>query len=278
VFLQYFSVSKVLAVNVCLWGIVTASTASVQTGGQLLALRTLLGVLESVIQPALTLITAGWYKRKSGVARFGIWSCGLGIGQILGGLISWGFQHTMELKIQGWRLMFLAVGVANVLISPIVWKLPPSPNEASWLSEPEREYILRMLKDDHSGTGRKYFRKWSVYEVLLDLQTWLLSLILASTLMSAGLIIYFSSEIIRILGFSSQEAALFNMPCGFVGIVTMLTVCFVVSKGYPRWVCMAFATGIAAAGACLTAFLPRKHQAGRLIGVYLINTVRSLRS
>jgi cyanate permease len=181
----------------------------------------------------------------------------------------------MELKIQGWRLMFLAVGLANALISPFVWKLPPSPSEASWLSEAEREHILRMLKEDHSGTGKKYFRKRSVYEVLWDLQTWLLSLILASTLMSAGLIIYFSSEIIRVLGFSSQEAALLNMPCGLVGIITMLTVCFIVSKGYPRWVGMAFAAGIAATGACLTAFLPRSHQAGRLIGVYLINTVRS---
>ena len=50
--LQKFPVTKVLAVNVACWGVVTACTAAVQNSRQLLALRTLLGIFESVVTPS----------------------------------------------------------------------------------------------------------------------------------------------------------------------------------------------------------------------------------
>src|SRR5580692_10774091 len=105
--LQKFNVSKVLGVNIFLWGITTACTSIVKDGTQLIALRTLLGCFESVVTPALIMLTSAWYQKDEAAPRFGFWYCGLGAGQIVGGLISFAAQTSKIKSIQGWRIMFL---------------------------------------------------------------------------------------------------------------------------------------------------------------------------
>lgn len=254
---------------------VTACTCTVKTSQQLLAVRTLLGVFESAVTPSLILLTSAWYKREAGAARFGVWFCGLGIGQILGGVVSYGFQRTSPQStiLEGWRLMFLVIGLANTITSVFVFLLPPTPAEAEFLSSSEKEFIQQIIKEDHSGTGAKVLRARSIWETILDLQTWLLCLVTMLTSMSAGVIVYFSATIIKSFGYNSQEAALLNIPSGVVSIVATLTVTFIVANGHPRWIGMAVASAVAALGACLMSFAPAKNKAALLSGVYLVNAV-----
>jgi MFS family permease len=269
-------VNRVLAANVCLWGIVTACTSSVQTSRQLLALRTVLGLFESAVNPSLILLTSAWYRREPGAARFGVWFCGLGIGQILGGLVSYGFQHAgTKTALEGWRLMFLVIGVGNTIMSIFVFRLSPSPTEAKFLTASEKDRVHQMLRDDHSGTGPKVLRTRSLFEAALDAQTWLLVFVTVLTSMSAGVIVYFSAAIIQSFGFNSKQAALLNMPSGIVSIVATLMVTFIVANGYPRWLGMVIASGVATLGACLMSFSPAKNKIALLSGVYLVNTAPS---
>ena len=270
--LQRFTVTKVLAINVCCWGIVTACTAAVQTNTQLLALRTTLGVFESVVTPSLIMITSAWYKRQEGAPRFGIWFCGLGMGQIIGGLVSFGAQHSAS-HLQGWRVMFLVIGLLNILISGFIFRLPPDPEKSTFLTPAEIEFIVQRLKDDHAGVGPKVVRKRSVIEAFLDLQTWLLCLITLLTTMSAGVVVYYSAILITTFGYNAKEAALLNMPSGVVAIVSTLWVVTVVRNGYPRWLTIAIACVPPTIGACLMSFLPVTSKVGLLIGIYLVNTV-----
>lgn len=80
--LQKFPVSKVLGVNVLLWGITLCCTAAAQNFAGMVALRTLLGAFESIITPALVLITTQWYTKRQACPRTGVWYCGLGLGQM----------------------------------------------------------------------------------------------------------------------------------------------------------------------------------------------------
>jgi MFS family permease len=272
VLLQKFPVHKVLSINIILWGIVTSSTAAVQTRVQLLALRTLLGVFESSIIASLIMITSAWYKRREGAARFGIWFSGIGVAQIVGGLVSFGAQHSSD-KIQGWRLMFLVIGIFNMIVAFFIFRLPPGPNEASFLSSSEKELAIKRLKLDHSGTGAKVLRARSVFEVLLDTQTWILCMISILSMFVSAVIALYSATLIAGFGYNSKLAALLNMPSGIVTIIGCISCTFIVAGGYPRWVGMIIAATVSSLGALLITILPAKNQIGLLVGIYLVNAV-----
>jgi predicted MFS family arabinose efflux permease len=218
------------------------------------------------------MITAAWYKRQEDVYRFGIWFCGLGLGQILGGLISFGAQHSKP-SLQGWRLIFFCIGGLNVIVSGFVYRLPSNPEEATFLSATEKEFTIRRLKEDHAGVGAKVLRLRSVFEVFLDIQTWLLCLITLLTTLCSGVVVYYSAILIKGFGYDSKTAALLNMPCGAVSIIATVAVAYVVRQGYHRWLSIAVACLPAMLGAVLMTFLPEGHKAGMLAGIYLINTV-----
>lgn len=96
ILLRRFSVSKVLGYNIFLWGIILCCSAACRGTASIIAVRTLLGICEAVIAPALIVITSRWYTRAEAPLRYGIWYCGLGAGQICGGLISFGAQHSFR--------------------------------------------------------------------------------------------------------------------------------------------------------------------------------------
>ncbi|KLU91081.1 hypothetical protein MAPG_09604 [Magnaporthiopsis poae ATCC 64411] len=91
--LQRFPVSRVLGCNVALWGLLLCCSAAARSFRGLLAVRILLGAAESCISPALVLVTSTWYTKRQACPRTGVWFCGVGTGQILGGLISFAAQH-----------------------------------------------------------------------------------------------------------------------------------------------------------------------------------------
>lgn len=82
--LQRLPVAKTASVFMLLWGVVLCLHAVPQYEG-FIALRTLLGMLESSVTPAFTIITLQWYKKEEQFLRVAIWFAFNGVGIILGG-------------------------------------------------------------------------------------------------------------------------------------------------------------------------------------------------
>lgn len=203
--LQRFPPVKVLGFNILAWGIILCCSSACQNTASIIAVRTLLGVCEAVIAPALILITSMWYTKREGTPRFGIWYCGLGAGQIVGGIVSFAAQHATS-SFQGWRIMFLAIGVANVLVAfLIIFTLPESPQKARFITEDERTVIFLRLSRDLAGTGDTVFHWRYVFEVFLDPQTWLLILLTLMTTICSGVITTFSATLIHSFGYNSKQ-------------------------------------------------------------------------
>ncbi|KAL4913019.1 major facilitator superfamily domain-containing protein [Aspergillus aurantiobrunneus] len=274
VLLQKYSITLVLGCNICVWGIVICCSAAAQNYAGILALRIVLGMAEAVIAPALTMYTSMWYTRREATPRFGLWYCGIGAGQVLGGLISFGAQHApASLSLSGWRIMFLAIGVVNLLVGLLVLVfLPQCPGTARFLSETDKAYVAHRLKADSASLGPKTFHAPSVLTSLTDAQTWLLVLITILSVIPSGLITTFSSILIRGFGYSSKESALLNMPSGVVSIISILISTYAIGKGYPRWLAINVLLIPTLLGACLMSFLPEDNQAGCLVGIYMVNT------
>lgn len=89
--LQKYPVNLVLGCNVIVWGITVLCMAAVRNFAGLVTLRVLLGISEGAIAPSLILVTTMWYKRKESTVRYGLWYSGLGVGQVFGGLLSYGW-------------------------------------------------------------------------------------------------------------------------------------------------------------------------------------------
>jgi MFS family permease len=88
------------------WGICVASHAAAQNYTGLIIVRVLSGLFEAGIPSCLLLVTGQYYTRKEQPVRFSIWYCGFGLGQIFGGLISWGAQHIPAgAPLASWRVM-----------------------------------------------------------------------------------------------------------------------------------------------------------------------------
>lgn len=176
--LQKVPVAKWLGLNVFLWGVVTACTATTLDYHGLLTARIFLGVFEAAIAPSLTLLSSQWYTKSEAAPRFSIWYGGLGLGQILGGVFSYAFQQVNDPDFAGWKIMFLVLGVLTMIIGvATIYILPDSPMKAQFLTETEKIALIKHVSMNQMGIKNKNFKLIQVWEALLDLQLWLLILI-----------------------------------------------------------------------------------------------------
>ena len=162
-----------------IWGIITACTAAVRNYQGLLAARIMLGIFEAAIAPCLMLISSQWYTRSEQAPRFSFWYCGLGLGQIVGGVVSFGFQNvTNPSFLSGWRIMFLVLGVVTIVIGGATFAfLPDSPMKARFLSEQEKSAIISHVSINQTGIVNRTFTPHHLLEILLDPQMWLMVLL-----------------------------------------------------------------------------------------------------
>jgi len=85
--------------------------------------------------------------------RFSLWYCGLGFGQIIGGAISYGFQHvTPGAGLAGWRIMFVALGCLTVVIGlGTVLLVSDTPMQARWLTDADKVALLKHVSVNRTG-------------------------------------------------------------------------------------------------------------------------------
>ena len=71
------------------------------------------------------------------------------------GLLAFGIEKLDGRSgIAGWQWIFLLEGLIPVALSLVIWKvLPNDPETASFLTQPERDLLVRRLQDD-SGSGQ----------------------------------------------------------------------------------------------------------------------------
>jgi MFS family permease len=177
-FLQMIPAAKWLGLNVILWGTATACGAAAHNYHTLLVSRIFLGIFEATIGPSLLLISSQWYTKSEQAPRFSLWYCGLGLGQILGGAISYGFQHVAPGSgLAGWRTMFIVLGCITVAIGlATLLLIPDTPMKARWLSDAEKVALLKHVSVNRTGIQNRKFRPRQILEALLDPQLYLMVL------------------------------------------------------------------------------------------------------
>ncbi|KAJ7182307.1 major facilitator superfamily domain-containing protein [Mycena crocata] len=264
-------VAKWLALNIVVWGISTACTAAVTNYHGLLACRILVGISEAATQPCLMMITSMWYTKSEAIFRFSIWYTGLGVAQVIGSLVSWGFQQVLHKSLSGWRIMFVMLGCLTVLAGlGTFFILPDSPMSSKWLTEDEKSKAIKRVERNQTGIKNPHFKFSQLLELVLDVQMWLIFTMVCLLSMTGVIISFYSTTLIRNFGFTPTQSALLNMPSGAVTLLTSIILGYVVSsQQHYRTIWIALLASLAALGSALMSFLPVYNRGGLLTGVYL---------
>ena len=127
----------------------------VQTPLQFYVLRFLLGVAEAGFYPGVIFYFASWFPpchRSRAVSRFFIASplASVAMGAMSGSLLA----LDGNAGLHGWQWLFLVQGLPTVLFGLVVLRyLPDAPATASWLTQPEKDWIAHELAKEQARIG-----------------------------------------------------------------------------------------------------------------------------
>ncbi|KAF3013722.1 hypothetical protein E8E14_005767 [Neopestalotiopsis sp. 37M] len=268
-------VSKWLAVNLIGWGLCSACHAAIKDNAGLVAVRVLSGAFESGIPPALMLLSSQYFTYSEQAPRFAYWYMGMGNGQILGALISYGFQHmSPTAPLSSWKTMFLTLGLVTMALGVLVLLfVPDSPMKAKFLSNGEKIALLEHIKVNQTGIDSRKFHPGQLLEGLLDPGCWGIFLLILLQSSGSGVVTAYSATILTSFGYTPKQAALLNIPSGAVNIVWTLSAAAIVRYRGGRWLINVGAGTVATMAAALLSFLPNTNRPGLLAGMYLINVL-----
>lgn len=85
--------------------------SQVKTYGQLIALRTIIGVLEAGFAPGILLILSSWYKKNEQSKRFALYISAAVLSGAFGGIIAGAITGGLDgvHGLAGWRWLFVSV-------------------------------------------------------------------------------------------------------------------------------------------------------------------------
>ncbi len=269
--LQKYSLSKVTSLFIVLWGALLCLHAVPKTYAGLITLRVLLGICESIITPAMVIITSQWYKREEQMFVTAIWFSCNGLGTIMGGAIAYGLAiHTNSYSITSWKILFIVTGLMTIVVGIAFYlHMPDDPSKAWFLSKEEKQHVVLRIRSNEQGFGNPHFKKSQFKEALKDLQTWMFVVLsFAAQVPNGGMTNFGSILLNEDFGYSSEESLLMNLPSGAIDIVGCIGLA-AFNKRFPRLLIAVFALAITLMGACLLAFA--SSNSTKLAGYYIYN-------
>ncbi|KAH8894708.1 putative pantothenate transporter [Thozetella sp. PMI_491] len=200
---------------VIIWGTISAATAAVKSYGELLAVRTILGVAEAVFFPGAIYYLSAWYTKKELGKRIAALYIAQQVGNAFGGLFAAAvFQLDGRHGIRGWQWLFIIEGSATVGIGIIcACIMPEFPHNARLLKPLERDLAVWRIESEAGaaeGTENESVLK-GFGKALSDPK--LILLIMCNMLSQAqGSIANYFPTLVASLNFSSTVSLLLTAP------------------------------------------------------------------
>lgn len=159
------SAKKLIFISLILWGGLAAATGVVSNTTSLIAIRFLLGVVESAVMPAMLILLSQWFTKeeRSRANTF----------LILGNPVTVLWMSVLSgylIDSLGWRWMFILQGAPGIVWAFIWWRMiDEKPSEAKWLTEAEKSAVEDKLKEEQADIKpvRSYLEAFRSTTVIL---------------------------------------------------------------------------------------------------------------
>jgi MFS transporter, ACS family, tartrate transporter len=126
------------------WGLVVLFMAQVKGAHSLYLARFALGVTEAGLLPGLIYYLSAWVPPTKRAIAFSALMSTAALSNFFGGPIATSLMAVTAAGFHGWQLVFIAEGVATILIGFAVLRLLPETfREVRWLSGEERVYLAQ---------------------------------------------------------------------------------------------------------------------------------------
>lgn len=185
------------------WGIVVTCSGGAQNYAGFIACRTLLGMLESVCEPTITIVTHQWMPPDEHYAWIETWFAWNGFMGIFLHAISYGLYRGQvhgKYNIAAWRILFIICGLISILAAFVyILIVPNSPQEAWFLNDREKAELRKKDVGEKKKFKRSDIEWHQIREALTtDLhKTACLFVALFCTSLESGAINTFTSLIIK---------------------------------------------------------------------------------
>ncbi|RDL38852.1 MFS general substrate transporter [Venustampulla echinocandica] len=274
--IQRLPIAKYLGISIILWGMVLALHSIAKNFTALVILRTILGILEAVCQPAFVYLSSMWYKREEQAATVSYWYMMNGAQQIVGGLLAYCFSliKSPPSPLKSWQAIFIAYGAFSVLwgVVVLVW-MPDSPMRAKCFSEEDKKLLVERVRSNQTGVQNKQFRKEQMWEAFKDPQMYCYCLIAFCTTLPTSGLGAFANLIIKGFNFSLLQTQLLAMVLGAYIIIVLLSSMWLVKKTGQNLIIMLIYVIPSFAGTIVLMTVEntgKAQQAGLLISYYIV--------
>jgi ACS family tartrate transporter-like MFS transporter len=178
------------------WGIIAIFMLFVRTPWQFYTARFFLGVAEAGFFPGVIYYLTQWFPqelRARAISRFYI---SLPLSSVVTGLIAGPLLNLDgHLGLRGWQWLFLVEGIPAILLGIVfLLLLPDGPQQATWLTEDERTWIIHHVRNDPSLAGENTH---ALGAALLDPRVWQVGLFMLLMLGSSYAYTYVAPDIIQ---------------------------------------------------------------------------------
>ncbi|MFC7441795.1 MFS transporter [Laceyella putida] len=135
------SAKKLVFWSLILWGLLATATGLLSSVTGLLVVRFLLGVVESVVMPAMLVFLSHWFTKEERSRANTFLILGNPVTVLWMSVVSGYLVEAFD-----WRWMFIIEGLPAVIWAFLWWKwVDDQPKEAKWLSDQEKQDLTDTL-------------------------------------------------------------------------------------------------------------------------------------
>jgi len=208
----------------------------------LMAARWFLGLTEAGLFPGVNYYLSCWYKRSEFGVRAAIFFSAAALSGSFGGLLAAAIEKMSGIgNMSGWQWIFILEGLLTVVVGVIsFWMVYDFPDEATFLSEPDRIRVQRRLKSDKQASAEhEDFEISHLWAAIKDWKMWLGMAIYMGCDMPLYAFSLFLPTIVTGMGYTDSviQAQLMSVPPYALAAVFTVVIGFIADRKSARGWC-----------------------------------------
>ncbi|EIN13832.1 MFS general substrate transporter [Punctularia strigosozonata HHB-11173 SS5] len=209
---------------VIIWGVVCCLVSTVKSASGLLAVRFFLGLAEAGFLPGLIYWIGCWYPRPMQGTRFAVLYSSVSLTGAFGGLLATGINSAGgSFGLAGWKWIFIVEGTITIGFGLLSWLfMSDYPETVSWLTDEEREIVIRANEADRALHAMESFNKRQIITAFTDYRTYLWGFIYFLTYIPVYSVVLSLPSVVVGLGYQGTTATLMACPPYAFGFVIVL--------------------------------------------------------
>lgn len=205
------------------WGLISAGTAFVQGANSLYVMRFLLGAAEAGFFPGVLLYLTYWLPSAYRARMVAIFMVAIPAANFIGSPLS-GLLLSLEgwMGMRGWHWLFIIEGIPAVLLGiACLFVLTDRPEQATWLSNEQRNWLTRRLAEEASK--KTTIGHISLWKLLRHKDIWVLALIYSGASAAGSTMSVWAPQLLKTFGLSAMEIGLVNaIPYGLASVLMIV--------------------------------------------------------